>query len=93
MLPCDTTQVNYHETIATIIMQNCFECHSLANAQVSGIPLEGYANLKAMVNAERLIGAIRHQVGFSPMPKDKPSLSECDMLKIEKWVLDGAPDN
>ena len=91
---CDTTQVTYHETIATIIMQNCFDCHSLATApQVNGIPLEGYANIKAMVDAQRLVGAIRHKVGFSPMPKDRQQLAECDILKIEQWVKEGAPNN
>lgn len=92
MGPCDTTQVTYHETIAKIIMDNCFECHSLANVQISQIPLEGYANLKAQVTANKLIGVIRHQTGFSPMPKQRPPLNECDILKIERWVLEGTPE-
>ena len=89
---CDTTNVSYHAVIAPIIMQNCFECHG-GTAQISGIPLEGYSNIKVMVDAGRLVGAIRHQSGFSPMPKDRQSLPECDILKIEKWVQSGAPDN
>ena len=89
---CDTTIVTYHETIVPIISQRCYECHSV-DAPVSGIPLEGYANIKAMVNAGRLIGAVRHLTGFSPMPKDRPSLPECELLKIEKWVAQGALDN
>jgi hypothetical protein len=89
---CDTTNVTYHSTIAPIIEQFCFECHDDA-AVISGIPLEGYANLKAKVVDGRLVGAIRHDVGFSPMPKDRPSLPECDILKIEKWISNGAPDN
>lgn len=89
---CDTVSVTYSATIAPIIMQNCFDCHG-GNAEISGIPLEGYANLKNMVDAQRLVGAIRHQSGFSFMPKDRPALPECEILKIEKWVAAGAPDN
>jgi mono/diheme cytochrome c family protein len=89
---CDTMQVTYSGTIAPLIAQNCFECHG-GDATISGIPLEGYDNLKAMVDAERLVGAVRHLDGFSAMPKDAPSLSECKLLQIEKWVNNGAPDN
>ncbi len=89
---CDTTQVTYSGVIAPLIQTRCFECHDMT-ATVSGIPLEGYDNLKTMVDAGRLVGALRHQAGFSFMPKDQPSLPECEILKIEKWVSDGAPNN
>jgi|SRR5688500_14222365 len=89
---CDTTNVTYNATILPIVTQNCYECHS-GSSPVSGILLEGHSNLKAMIDAERLLGAIKHQTGFSPMPKDRPSLADCDILKIEKWVLDGALNN
>lgn len=89
---CDTTNVTYSLTITPILVQNCYECHG-GSAQISGIPLEGYTNIKNMVNAGRLIGAIRHEPGFSFMPKDRAPLQECDILKIEKWVASGAPNN
>lgn len=89
---CDTLQVTYSLTIAPIIEQNCFACHGGA-ATISGIPLEGYDNIKAIVDAGRLVGAVRHLDGFSAMPKDAQSLVECKLLQIEKWVADGAPDN
>lgn len=89
---CDTMSVSYSGTIAPIIEQNCFDCHQGAGS-ISGIPLDGYDNLKAMVDAGRLVGAVRRQSGFSPMPQDAPSLPECELLKIEKWVDEGAQDN
>jgi len=92
MEACDTTNVTYLATIVPIITQHCYECHG-GNAQISGIPLEGHQNIKAIVDAGRLVGAINHQVGFSPMPKDRQKLASCDILKIEKWVANGAPDN
>ena len=85
-------QVTYSGTIAAIIELNCYACHE-GEQSVSGIPLNGYNNLKAMVDAGRLIGALRHQEGFSPMPQNASALPECELLKIEKWVDDGAPDN
>ena len=89
---CDTTNVTYSATVAPIIHQNCFSCHG-GEEPTSGIPLEGYDNLKAQVDSERLLGAIRHEEGFSAMPQDAPKLPECSILKIEKWVADGAQNN
>jgi hypothetical protein len=89
---CDTVSVTYAATIAPIIVQNCFDCHQGAGS-ISGIPLDGYENLKAMVDAGRLVGALRRLNGFSPMPKDAAALPECDLVQIEKWVNEGAPDN
>jgi hypothetical protein len=89
---CDTLQVSYSQTIAPILQQQCYECHGVS-APISGIPLEGYANLKNMVMAGRLLGALRRQPGFSPMPQNGPSLPECTILKIEKWVAEGALNN
>ena len=89
---CDTMNVTYSATIVPILQQHCYECHGGA-FPLSGIPFEPYANLKTTVMAGRVVGAIRHQTGFSPMPKDRQALKECDILKIEKWVAEGAPDN
>jgi len=74
---CDTTQVTYSGTIAPIIELNCFACHE-GEQSLSGIPLNGYGHLKAMVDAGRVIGALRHLEGFSPMPQNASSLPECE---------------
>ncbi len=92
--PCDTTMVTYGLTISAIIAQHCLnpDCHG-GNAEVSGIPMEGYSNVKQQVESERLLGALRHENGFSFMPKNTSKLTDCDISKFEKWVADGAPDN
>lgn len=94
MPPCDTTMVTYSLTVAPIISANCLEpqCHG-GTAEISGIPLEGHDNLKQVVDSERLIGALRHESGFSFMPKNTTSLPECEILSIEQWVAEGAPNN
>ena len=94
LYPCNVNSVpvTYRETIATIITRNCDEvCHGLDGT--SGIPLKHYDGLKNIADAGRLMGAIRHSPGFSPMPKEKPQLSECDISKIQKWIDNGAPYN
>jgi|WetSurMetagenome_2_1015567.scaffolds.fasta_scaffold87165_2 hypothetical protein len=92
--PCDTTMVTYSLTIAPIISLNCLspDCHG-GTAQTSGIPMEGYDNLKVVVDNQRLIGALRWQNSYSFMPKNTTALVECDIEKIERWVLNGAPNN
>ncbi len=90
---CDTANVTYSGTVLPILQQNCYECHSDANVSISQIPLEGYTFISVKVQDGQLIQAIRHTGEVTPMPKDRPSLSECDIQKIEKWVSEGAPDN
>ena len=93
-MPCDSTMVTYSLSIAPIISQNCQnpECHG-GDAIQSGIPLEGYDNVKASVESGRLLGAIRHESCFSFMPKNTSKLSECDITKFEIWIADGYPNN
>jgi hypothetical protein len=89
---CDTLNVTYSGIVAPIISLNCERCHS-AVAPSSGIPLEGYDHLKAAVDDGKLLGSIRHDEGFIPMPEEAPKLPDCDIRQIEIWVEDGAPDN
>jgi len=90
---CITTNMKYSTDIAPIISANCFACHSNANASISGFSLEGHSNLKAKVDDGRLVGAITHAAGFTPMPDGLPKLSDCNIAKIVSWVNAGAPNN
>ncbi|PHN07952.1 hypothetical protein CRP01_04140 [Flavilitoribacter nigricans DSM 23189 = NBRC 102662] len=89
---CATDNVTYSGTILPILESNCFICHSEA-AKNGNVILEGYDNLKGHVDSGRLLGAIRHEAGFSPMPQNQPQLVDCVIEKIETWIEDGAPDN
>ncbi len=96
-LQCDTATVTYSASVRPILQNACYTCHASATANTAGagINLEGYPALKAFVvdNTGLLVGSIRHLVGFSPMPKSAPKLSECDIRKIELWIIQGALDN
>ena len=90
---CVTTNMKYATDIAPIIQANCFSCHSNANMSISGISLEGHANLIKKVNDGALLGAINHAAGFTPMPQGGAKLSACIINKIKAWVDDGAQNN
>ena len=91
---CDTLKVSYKNTIAPIFMQNCAlsGCHAGA-APTGGYSLNNYAGVVSIIRSERLIGAISHSVGYSPMPKDAPKLTDCQVGLIESWIDQGAGDN
>ena len=91
-MSCDTANISYEMDIEPILSDECYLCHSQA-INTANITLEGYQNLIEYVNNGRLLGAIKHLPGYSPMPKNAPQLVECNIEKIETWINAGAPDN
>jgi len=91
-LECQTESVTYSNQVLDIIEGACYNCHDAAS-NFGNITLEGYDELKKYVDNGQLLGAIRHDAGFSPMPKNEAQLLECDVEKIEVWVNEGAPNN
>jgi hypothetical protein len=89
---CDANSFTYNDAIKVLVANKCQGCHSGAAPQGS-IDLSTYNGLKAKVNDGRLWGAINHQVGFSPMPKNGAKLSECEIQQVKKWIDAGAPNN
>ncbi len=89
---CDTTNVTYSGTIAPIMATNCNACHggTIPNANVV---TENYDGLKIIADDGRLEGTVNHRSGYTPMPKDRPQLSDCDLAKIRIWVKNGALNN
>jgi len=88
----NTDNITYRETILPILQRDCYTCHDNLT-QNGGISLEGYSKVLSTVDNGSLLGAIRHEQGFSAMPDGQPMLDNCTILKIEKWIEDGAPDN
>ncbi|HVG42646.1 MAG TPA: hypothetical protein VM888_13635, partial [Chitinophagaceae bacterium] len=90
---CSTTSVTYSATITGLLSTYaCTSCHS-GPAPSGNFSLVGYTNVKAKVTDNRLLGAINHASGFSPMPQGGPKMSDCDISKIKKWIDAGAPQN
>ena len=89
---CDTTIVTYSASVNPIITASCTGCHSGANAPL-GIKLDVFADVSTNALNGKLLGAITHSAGYSPMPKNGAKLSDCNISKISKWISLGAPDN
>lgn len=89
---CDTENMSYQSDIVPILRNNCYGCHN-SDARQGGIAFDSYEGLKDIVDKNRLLGAIRRQSGFSPMPQNAPKLQDCDIDQIAAWVGDGAPNN
>lgn len=91
-LSCDTVDVTYSADILPIIQSACYSCHDDAN-NFGGISVEGHAKLQTFALNGALLGTIKREAGWSPMPKNQGPLPDCEIEKIEVWVLDGAKDN
>ncbi len=90
---CDTSQVTFSGSIVPMLDNHCWACHSNASAPAFGnnIALEDYADVAAATEA--VMGAIRHESPWSPMPKNSAKLDACLISQFEIWVRDGAIEN
>ena len=92
MIDCQTTEMTYSNDVLPIIETNCFLCHR-STANFGNITLEGYDQLIDLVDDGSLLGAIKHGSGYSPMPKNKAQLLQCEIEKIQAWIDEGALNN
>jgi hypothetical protein len=87
---CDTLNVSFSGTIVPILRDNCYSCHSNANAAFGGnVRLETFSDVAS--NAARLIIAIR-QTGAKPMPPSG-KLKDCSITQFDIWVRNGMLNN
>jgi len=88
---CDTTMVTYSDVINPICVNNCATsgCHSSSNRQ-SGLDLSNYNDVMTIAKDGRLMNRL---TGNGPIMPPGGPLPNCDIRKIETWVLDGAPNN
>ena len=89
---CDSNNFSYSGAIKTLVSNKCQGCHSGVTAQ-GGVDLSTYNGLKAKITDGRLWGAINHQPGFSPMPRNGTKLSDCELTCVKKWIESGSPNN
>jgi hypothetical protein len=88
---CDTLNVTFSADFLPILESICYDCHSQAKLSAPYL-LEGYDNLKIMVDNGRLQMALHH-TGQYRMPKFRDKLPDCTLAKIDAWIDDGAPNN
>ena len=89
---CDTVDVSYVQQILPILQDNCYQCHAQSLA-FGNVVLEGYNEVSIYAQNGRLLGAVSHAEGFSPMPKGTNQLPACEVKLIKSWVQSGFPEN
>lgn len=89
---CDTSLYKYSADIKPIIDTWCVSCHTSGNAG-GGYNFDFYSGVAVSAGNGSLLGSIKHQSGFSPMPKGSTQLSSCYITKIQNWVNAGYPNN
>ena len=89
---CNTENMSYQNHIVPILQQHCYSCHSAA-VNNGNVTLEGYSQFIKYVNSGQLLGAIKHESGFSAMPQGLSSLIPCNIKKIEEWINQGKLNN
>jgi hypothetical protein len=94
---CDTTNVTYSQTVYPLISSNCTGCHS-GQAPEANILLTDYATISAQAAIAAgqfgsLYGAISHDPGNSPMPKNSAQLTDCEIKQVKVWIDAGRPNN
>jgi len=86
---CDTLNVTYSGTIAPIMETSCNDCHG-GSSPSANISTDTYDGLKEIADDGSLWGAVNHEDNYSPMPKDRPKLNDCDLKQIQIWIDNGA---
>ncbi|MFZ4798664.1 MAG: hypothetical protein ACOYMA_14290 [Bacteroidia bacterium] len=86
---CDTANVKYTTHIAPIMNIYCKGCHNTTNAGGT-VNLDNYASVKTSATTGKMICTITAN-GCAIMPKGGPSLSKCDIRKIQIWAATGCP--
>lgn len=91
---CDVANetITYTGVISPIFDANCRRCHGATTAATlgGGNDFSTYASLRDYPQAV-LLGSIRHDAGFDPMPKGGSKISACDISRIEAWMAKGKP--
>jgi len=89
---CDTTNVTYEAKIAPIMENNCNSCHSGVSPN-AGVITDNFDDLKTIADNGQLWGAVNHEPGYSPMPKNGEQLPDCELQQIRIWIDNGTPRN
>ena len=84
---CDTANVTYTGDVFPILGQYCISCHSGATPE-GGLDFTDYNQVAFVAENGILLGAIRHEQGYSWMPKNGPKLDSCSIRLIEIWIRD-----
>ena len=89
---CGTVVFTYSGAVAPLLTTNCTRCHNATTTR-AGVNLSTYEGVKTVALNGRLLGSIKKETGFKPMPPGNNKLPDCQIRQIEKWVQAGAENN
>lgn len=89
---CFSGEVSYKVDINPILELSCTSCHN-SGFSSGGISVESYDDVKDVIDSERLLGSIKHENGFSAMPRGAAQFDDCTISLFEEWIAQGAPNN
>ena len=90
---CNTENISLKDTIMPLFqIHNCNACHNDALPN-GGVNLTNYQGVKAAVDNGSLLGSLKWEGDFKPMPQNAPQIPDCQIAKVEQWIADGAPNN
>lgn len=89
---CDTTDVRYSLVIKPILEDQCVGCHN-AGFMSGDVNLETHKDVLVYVKNGLLMGTIKHEPGFSPMPKGGQKFSDCQIQQLQAWINKGSPND
>ena len=88
---CDTSDSSYSGAVLPVLQNRCISCHN-GNFSSGNVRLDTYDEVKKHADNGRLLGSVRHEAGYCPMPQGS-KLDDCTIVKIEKWIAEGALNN
>lgn len=85
-------EISYASDVATILATSCNTsgCHNAAGS-AAGFVFENHSQVSD--NATIILNVIRHEAGFSPMPKFAAKLSDEQINKVACWIEQGKLNN
>ncbi|MDG1252082.1 MAG: hypothetical protein P8N56_00180 [Schleiferiaceae bacterium] len=88
--PCDVSSVTWTNDIEPLIQSQCLSCHQGVSAS-GGLDLSTYANVK--LNLSTMVGRMNKPAGDPMLMPQSGPLANCNLIQMDTWVAQGAPEN
>jgi hypothetical protein len=83
---CDTTIFTYSKAMQPLMKSYCLSCHA---TQLPVLKSQS----EVATNADKILVCIKRTGTFPMPPKVEAKVSDCDIIKFEKWIKAGKQDN
>jgi mono/diheme cytochrome c family protein len=87
---CDTSDITFSAAIWPIMETYCNGCHT-SGSPAGGVIIEDYDDVVTLANEGSLMGTIRYEAGYNPMPTNQ-KLDPCRIDLIQQWIQKGYPE-